>query len=375
MRPMKAEITSPSPPKMSLPAPLWQAPALHLWWNWRPTKRPGTRNGDRSFTVRLPFENNKPTILPHILMGNICFLLLLLLSFKFTLNLYFGPQAPRICLERRGKSKCGRNPPVGWEWPLQGKTIKTNGRKEDEDRLEPDLRNRDGGASAREAAASGEAWDWPPSQRRVSDWRGRPARAPSWEELLTRWNKELKWVLLWFAGKVSSGLDGFELLLQIFAFKWIRPSLSNSSSVSTNTLQSKGRAVSRLLESFAADEGFQMDGSSFSEEDDSSHRQKNNKSPEGRKKILFWQSFQQWCVSVLPKCDIGVYLFLCSSKLCPDQRTFNRWTEGVDLQGGWAALRCQSPQPGDPWHVSEHSGSSAVIWDAFPVCRSTVIMT
>ncbi|KAM9393131.1 BAH and coiled-coil domain-containing protein 1 [Pholidichthys leucotaenia] len=36
--------------------------------------------------------------------------------------------------------------------------------------------------------------------------------------------------------------------------------------------QPKGRAVSRLLESFAADEGFQMDGSSFSEEDEhSSH--------------------------------------------------------------------------------------------------------
>ncbi|KAM9745067.1 BAH and coiled-coil domain-containing protein 1 isoform 3-T4 [Menidia menidia] len=35
--------------------------------------------------------------------------------------------------------------------------------------------------------------------------------------------------------------------------------------------QPKGRAVSRLLESFAADEGFQMDGSSFSEEEDSGH--------------------------------------------------------------------------------------------------------
>ncbi|KAM6904955.1 BAH and coiled-coil domain-containing protein 1 isoform 3-T3 [Xenentodon cancila] len=43
--------------------------------------------------------------------------------------------------------------------------------------------------------------------------------------------------------------------------------------------QIKGRAVSRLLESFAADEGFQMDGSSFSEEDDNNHLQ-NNKSPE-----------------------------------------------------------------------------------------------
>ncbi|XP_029013800.1 BAH and coiled-coil domain-containing protein 1 isoform X4 [Betta splendens] len=43
--------------------------------------------------------------------------------------------------------------------------------------------------------------------------------------------------------------------------------------------QPKGRAVSRLLESFAADEGFQMDGSSFSEEEDSSCSY-NNKCPD-----------------------------------------------------------------------------------------------
>uniref|UniRef100_A0A3Q0QR03 BAH domain and coiled-coil containing 1 n=1 Tax=Amphilophus citrinellus TaxID=61819 RepID=A0A3Q0QR03_AMPCI len=42
----------------------------------------------------------------------------------------------------------------------------------------------------------------------------------------------------------------------------------------------KGRAVSRLLESFAADEGFQMDGSSFSEEEEhSSHSHKNLEVP------------------------------------------------------------------------------------------------
>nr|XP_019950309.1 PREDICTED: BAH and coiled-coil domain-containing protein 1-like isoform X3 [Paralichthys olivaceus] len=41
----------------------------------------------------------------------------------------------------------------------------------------------------------------------------------------------------------------------------------------------KGRAVSRLLESFAADEGFQMDGSSFSEEEEDSNCSF-NKSPE-----------------------------------------------------------------------------------------------
>ncbi|XP_030591566.1 BAH and coiled-coil domain-containing protein 1 isoform X2 [Archocentrus centrarchus] len=44
--------------------------------------------------------------------------------------------------------------------------------------------------------------------------------------------------------------------------------------------QPKGRAVSRLLESFAADEGFQMDGSSFSEEEEhSSHSHKNLEVP------------------------------------------------------------------------------------------------
>uniref|UniRef100_A0A096LRC2 BAH domain and coiled-coil containing 1a n=1 Tax=Poecilia formosa TaxID=48698 RepID=A0A096LRC2_POEFO len=37
---------------------------------------------------------------------------------------------------------------------------------------------------------------------------------------------------------------------------------------SINTYQSKGRAVSRLLESFVADEDFQIDGSSFSEEEE-----------------------------------------------------------------------------------------------------------
>lgn len=45
-------------------------------------------------------------------------------------------------------------------------------------------------------------------------------------------------------------------------------------------LQPKGRAVSRLLESFAADEGFQMDDSSFSEEDEDSSHSYNHKSLE-----------------------------------------------------------------------------------------------
>ncbi|XP_041828002.1 BAH and coiled-coil domain-containing protein 1 isoform X3 [Melanotaenia boesemani] len=44
--------------------------------------------------------------------------------------------------------------------------------------------------------------------------------------------------------------------------------------------QSKGRAVSRLLESFAADEGFQMDGSSFSEEEEDSSHSRNKKCSE-----------------------------------------------------------------------------------------------
>ncbi|XP_061604417.1 BAH and coiled-coil domain-containing protein 1 isoform X2 [Phyllopteryx taeniolatus] len=44
--------------------------------------------------------------------------------------------------------------------------------------------------------------------------------------------------------------------------------------------QTKGRAVSRLLESFAADEGFQMDGSSFSEEEADDNSDSCNKTPE-----------------------------------------------------------------------------------------------
>ncbi|XP_026201269.1 BAH and coiled-coil domain-containing protein 1 isoform X2 [Anabas testudineus] len=50
--------------------------------------------------------------------------------------------------------------------------------------------------------------------------------------------------------------------------------------------QPKGRAVSRLLESFAADEGFQMDGSSFSEEEEDSSCSYNNKCPELPKCVL-----------------------------------------------------------------------------------------
>ena len=41
--------------------------------------------------------------------------------------------------------------------------------------------------------------------------------------------------------------------------------------------------MSRLLESFAADEGFQMDGSSFSEEEEDSNHSYSNKSPECKK--------------------------------------------------------------------------------------------
>lgn len=57
--------------------------------------------------------------------------------------------------------------------------------------------------------------------------------------------------------------------------------------------QSKGRAVSRLLESFAADEGFQMDGSSFSEEedddDDEGGNSYNKKVPQReRPRRVFW---------------------------------------------------------------------------------------
>lgn len=44
--------------------------------------------------------------------------------------------------------------------------------------------------------------------------------------------------------------------------------------------------MSRLLESFAADEGFQMDGSSFSEEEEDSNHSYSNKSPECKKYCL-----------------------------------------------------------------------------------------
>lgn len=64
-------------------------------------------------------------------------------------------------------------------------------------------------------------------------------------------------------------------------------------------LQPKGRAVSLLLESFAADEGFQMDGSSFSEEEEEeSSRSCSNRSPEGEK-ITLDISRQQQIVSVM----------------------------------------------------------------------------
>lgn len=63
--------------------------------------------------------------------------------------------------------------------------------------------------------------------------------------------------------------------------------------------QPKGRAVSRLLESFAADEGFQMDGSSFSDEEEDSNHEYNNKCPEG------------WTVA-----ESGWYLVLLSISWC-----------------------------------------------------------
>lgn len=82
-------------------------------------------------------------------------------------------------------------------------------------------------------------------------------------------------------------------------------------------LQPKGRAVSRLLESFAADEGFQMDGSSFSEGEDSSHSP-GNKSPlrktnflllkqETKEKMRFFHylSWQFSCSRSVPNCVLS----------------------------------------------------------------------
>ncbi|XP_034046026.1 BAH and coiled-coil domain-containing protein 1 [Thalassophryne amazonica] len=52
------------------------------------------------------------------------------------------------------------------------------------------------------------------------------------------------------------------------------------------TNKPKGRAVSRLLESFAANEGFQMDSSSFSEEEESDSHSCNNKCPDAPNCVL-----------------------------------------------------------------------------------------
>ncbi|XP_019731393.1 BAH and coiled-coil domain-containing protein 1 isoform X2 [Hippocampus comes] len=63
---------------------------------------------------------------------------------------------------------------------------------------------------------------------------------------------------------------------------WVQVSKSEDSSRGRRAKeqQAKGRAVSRLLESFAADEGFQMDGSSFSEEEEDDNSDSCNKNPE-----------------------------------------------------------------------------------------------
>uniref|UniRef100_A0A3P9LH58 BAH domain and coiled-coil containing 1a n=1 Tax=Oryzias latipes TaxID=8090 RepID=A0A3P9LH58_ORYLA len=81
--------------------------------------------------------------------------------------------------------------------------------------------------------------------------------------------------------------------------------------------KSKGRAVSRLLESFAADEGFQMDGSSFSEEDDSSHRQ-NNKSLEAPNCVLTKELLTDGLKVLISKEDELLYAARVHSLEIPD---------------------------------------------------------
>lgn len=72
--------------------------------------------------------------------------------------------------------------------------------------------------------------------------------------------------------------------------------------------QSKGRAVSRLLESFAADEGFQMDGSSFSEEEDDSSKSYEKKVPQRERRRRVSSEKRKMIPSF-----VIVFFFLCSS--------------------------------------------------------------
>lgn len=97
-------------------------------------------------------------------------------------------------------------------------------------------------------------------------------------------------------------LSSITLYISKFIFLSIPATIYSSVRPFCYILQPKGRAVSRLLESFAADEGFQMDGSSFSEEEEDSNHSCNNKSPGGKRQHwISWHSFKQQTVSVMLK--------------------------------------------------------------------------
>ncbi|RVE69586.1 hypothetical protein OJAV_G00079250 [Oryzias javanicus] len=146
------------------------------------------------------------------------------------------------------------------------KTIKTNGRKEDEDRVEPD-------------------------------------KEPRWGSLGTRGSRFRR----------SMGLATFPTTSER-----LKRATRKSTILRGTINKSKGRAVSRLLESFAADEGFQMDGSSFSEEDDSSHRQKNNKSPEAPNCVLTKELLTDGLKVLISKEDELLYAARVHSLEIPD---------------------------------------------------------
>lgn len=71
--------------------------------------------------------------------------------------------------------------------------------------------------------------------------------------------------------------------------------------------------MSRLLESFAADEGFQMDGSSFSEEEGDDGHSYTNKSPQRKRRH---RVFMQRCLWQQVVSEMSILLFILSTFSC-----------------------------------------------------------
>lgn len=75
--------------------------------------------------------------------------------------------------------------------------------------------------------------------------------------------------------------------------------------------------MSRLLESFAADEGFQMDGSSFSEEDEDNSHSYYNKSPQSKRGHWgFCKYLKQHIVSSHGEIFISIFASPCAVPNC-----------------------------------------------------------